>query len=95
MKPRQNVAPKFGTVQRLAYGAGELGPAMAGSTMIFFRLVFLTDVAGMNPGLAGSVLLLARIWDAVITPPSARRRKDHFCHGLCGWVRHLRLLSYS
>ena len=30
---------------------------MAGSTIIFFQLVFLTDVAGMNPALAGTVLL--------------------------------------
>jgi len=61
-------APQFGNLERLAYGAGELGPAMAGSTIIFFQLVFLTDVAGMNPGLAGGVLLLARIWDAVNDP---------------------------
>ncbi|HEY5706601.1 MAG TPA: MFS transporter [Terrimicrobiaceae bacterium] len=60
--------PQFGNRERLAYGAGELGPAMAGSTIIFFQLVFLTDVAGMNPGLAGSVLLIARIWDAVNDP---------------------------
>ena len=61
-------APRFGNFERLAYGAGELGPAMAGSTIIFFQLVFLTDVAGMDPGLAGSVLLVARIWDAVNDP---------------------------
>ncbi|HET7237477.1 MAG TPA: MFS transporter [Terrimicrobiaceae bacterium] len=61
-------APQFGNFERLAYGAGELGPAMAGSTIIFFQLVFLTDVAGMDPGLAGSILLLARIWDAVNDP---------------------------
>lgn len=61
-------APQFGNFERLAYGAGELGPAMAGSTIIFFQLVFLTDVAGMGPGLAGTVLLIARIWDAVNDP---------------------------
>ena len=61
-------APQFGNRERLAYGAGELGPAMAGSTIIFFQLIFLTDVAGMNPGLAGSILLVARFWDAVNDP---------------------------
>ena len=60
--------PQFGNFERLAYGSGELGPAMAGSTIIFFQLVFLTDVAGMNPALAGSILLIARIWDAVNDP---------------------------
>ena len=64
----RNNTPQFGNRERLAYGAGELGPAMAGSTIIFFQLVFLTDVAGMNPALAGTVLLVARIWDAVNDP---------------------------
>src|SRR5690606_6824808 len=68
MKSLHQSPPKFGNLQRLAYGAGELGPAMAGSTMIFFQLIFLTDVAGMHAGLAGSVLLLARVWDAVNDP---------------------------
>ncbi len=60
--------PLLNFKQRIAYGAGELGPAMAGSTLVFFQLVFLTDVAGVNPGLAGSVLLIARVWDAVNDP---------------------------
>jgi glycoside/pentoside/hexuronide:cation symporter, GPH family len=54
--------------RKLAYGAGELGPAMAGSTMIFFQMIFLTNVAGLAPGLAGSVLLVGKIWDAVNDP---------------------------
>lgn len=53
---------------RLAYGAGELGPAMAGSTMIFFQLVFLTNVAGLRADLAGTVLLIGKVWDAVNDP---------------------------
>ncbi len=53
---------------RLAYGAGELGPAMAGSTLIFFQLVFLTNVAGLGAGYAGSVLLIGKLWDAFNDP---------------------------
>ncbi len=53
---------------KLAYGAGELGPAMAGSTLIFLQFVFLTNVAGLNAGLAGSVLLIGKLWDAVTDP---------------------------
>jgi len=53
---------------RLAYGAGELGPAMTGSTMIFFQLIFLTNVAGLHAGYAGSVLLVGKFWDAVNDP---------------------------
>lgn len=53
---------------RLAYGAGELGPAMAGSTMIFFQAIFLTNVAGLRADLAGSVLLVGKLWDAINDP---------------------------
>lgn len=53
---------------KLAYGAGELGPAMASSTMIFFQMIFLTNVAGLQPALAGSVLLVTRVWDAFNDP---------------------------
>lgn len=53
---------------RLAYGAGELGPAMAGSTMIFFQFVFLTTVAGLRADLAGYVLLAGKLWDAFNDP---------------------------
>lgn len=61
---RERLAPGV----KLAYGLGELGPAMAGSTLIFFLMIFLTDVAGLSPALAGSVLLAGKIWDAVNDP---------------------------
>ncbi len=61
-------ADKLPTFTRIAYGAGELGPAMAGSTMIFFQLIFLTNVAGLNAGYAGSVLLIGKVWDAINDP---------------------------
>jgi len=41
---------------------------MAGSTLIFYQLIFLTNVAGLNPGLAGSVLLVGKAWDAINDP---------------------------
>ncbi len=59
---------RLGPLASLAYGAGELGPAMAGSTMVFFQLVFLTNVAGLGAGYAGSVLLIGKLWDAFNDP---------------------------
>lgn len=53
---------------RLAYGSGEFGPAIAGSTMIFFQLIFLTNVAGLNAGYAGTVLLIGKLWDGFNDP---------------------------
>jgi glycoside/pentoside/hexuronide:cation symporter, GPH family len=53
---------------KMAFGAGDLGPAMNANIVIFFQLVFLTNVAGIPAGLAGSILLVSKIWDAVNDP---------------------------
>ncbi|MCG8348371.1 MAG: MFS transporter [Chloroflexales bacterium] len=53
---------------KLAFGAGDLAPAIATLIISFFQLFFLTTVAGLRPIAAGSILLLVRIWDAVNDP---------------------------
>jgi GPH family glycoside/pentoside/hexuronide:cation symporter len=54
--------------EKLSYGAGDLGPAMAANLMVVFQLIFFTNVAGLNPGLAGTVLLVGKVWDAINDP---------------------------
>lgn len=53
---------------KLAFGAGDLGPAITANVTIFFQLLFFTNVAGIPAGLAGSILLVSKIWDAVNDP---------------------------
>lgn len=53
---------------KLAYGAGDLGPAITANISIFFLMVFFTNVAGIPAGLAGSILMIGKIWDAVNDP---------------------------
>ena len=53
---------------KLGYGIGEIGKEIPGSIQVFFLLFFLTDVIGLSPSLAGSVLLVGKIWDAVNDP---------------------------
>ncbi|GAB4434090.1 MAG: MFS transporter [Chloroflexi bacterium OHK40] len=53
---------------KLAFGAGDLGPAIATIIASFFQLFFLTTVAGLPPGLAGTILLVVKIWDSVNDP---------------------------
>ncbi|MFK0735369.1 MAG: MFS transporter [Gloeotrichia echinulata GP01] len=53
---------------KLAYGAGDLGPAITANISVFFLLVFFTNVAGIPAGLAGSILMIGKIWDAVNDP---------------------------
>jgi glycoside/pentoside/hexuronide:cation symporter, GPH family len=60
--------PPLNLQTKLAYGAGDLGPAIAGNISIFFLLIFFTNVAGIPPGLAGSVLMIGKIWDAINDP---------------------------
>ncbi len=50
------------------YGVGEIGASSFITIRAFFQLFFLTNVAGLNPSLAGMVLLIGRIWDGVNDP---------------------------
>jgi GPH family glycoside/pentoside/hexuronide:cation symporter len=60
--------PKLSFATKLAYGAGDFGPAVTANILAFFLLFFFTNVAGMSAGLAGSVLMIGKIWDAVNDP---------------------------
>lgn len=53
---------------KLAYGVGDLGGAIPNNVLVFYVLFFLTNVAGLNSGLAGGVLLIAKAWDAINDP---------------------------
>jgi glycoside/pentoside/hexuronide:cation symporter, GPH family len=59
---------KLNLSTKLAYGAGDLGPAITANIWTFFLLVFFTNVAGIPPGVAGSILMIGKIWDAVNDP---------------------------
>lgn len=60
--------PRMNLLTRLAYGAGDLGPAITANILVIFQLVFLTSVAGIPASIAGSILLIGKIWDAVNDP---------------------------
>jgi len=53
---------------KLSYGFGEAASEVPNSLISFFLLFFLTNVAGLPPAWAGSVLLVSRIWDAASDP---------------------------
>lgn len=64
----QPISEKLDLKTKLAYGAGDLGPAITANILIFYLSPFLTDVAGLNPGLAGQTQLIGKVWDAVNDP---------------------------
>jgi GPH family glycoside/pentoside/hexuronide:cation symporter len=54
---------------KFRYGLAELGLALITSAMQFFLLFYYTDVAGINPALAGAALLVGKLtWDAINDP---------------------------
>lgn len=59
---------KLNLATKIAYGAGDMGPAITANLLVFFLLYFFTNVAGLPPGLAGSILAIGKIGDAINDP---------------------------
>jgi GPH family glycoside/pentoside/hexuronide:cation symporter len=66
--PTGNPPEKLSFATKLAYGAGDMGAGMTSNLESWSLLIFLTSVAGLNPAVAGTVLLIGKIWDAVNDP---------------------------
>lgn len=66
MSDRAQTPIDLGT--KLAYGLGEWGGEVPGSLQVFYVLFFLTNVAGLSPGTASSVLAIGKLWDAFNDP---------------------------
>ena len=70
-------SPKLSLPVKLAYGAGDFGAGLTSQFLAFFLLSFLIYVAGMNPKVAGSVLAIGKIWDAVNDPLVGMLSESH------------------
>lgn len=53
---------------KLSYGIGTIGTSSTGSMLAFFLMFFMTDVAGLSAALAGSILMIGQISDAISDP---------------------------
>ncbi len=53
---------------KIGFGICDLGGNLFFTVMGFYLLFFLTDVAGLAAGLAGTALMIGKIWDAVTDP---------------------------
>ena len=53
---------------KLSYAAGDMGAAITANILVFYLLPFLTNVAGLSPAVAGSVLMIGKISDAINDP---------------------------
>jgi GPH family glycoside/pentoside/hexuronide:cation symporter len=53
---------------KLLYGVGDTGLSLTGSIIGAFFAIFLTDVAGIRPGMAAAAIFIGRTWDYVNDP---------------------------
>lgn len=58
--------------RKVAFGVGDLGPALVASIQGFFLNAFLLDIAGIRPAAAGIIFLIVKIWDSVNDPVIGR-----------------------
>ena len=60
--------PHLPLATKLHYAVGNIGLQMLVAAMSFFLMIFYTDVALVPPAVAGSALLVGKIWDTVNDP---------------------------
>lgn len=61
-------APRLTSTKKFIFGLGDWGPSAAATARNIFWFIFLTNVVGLNAGLAGGIWLVGRLWDAVNDP---------------------------
>ncbi len=66
--PPTSVPPKLTFGTKMAYGAGDMGAAITAMLLLSSLSPFLTNVAHLQPGLAGQSQLIGKIWDAINDP---------------------------
>ncbi|MFP4567052.1 MAG: MFS transporter [Spirochaetaceae bacterium] len=59
---------QLSTGKKIGYGIGDLGGNLFFTMMGFYLLFYFTDVAGIAAGLAGTAIMIGKVWDAVTDP---------------------------
>src|SRR5215469_13284705 len=54
--------------EKTGYALGDTAANFIFQTMVMFQLVFYTDTFGITAGEAGTLLFVARFWDAIFDP---------------------------
>jgi len=53
---------------KIGYGLGDIYGGGAGVIISFYYLIFLTDVVRITPALAGTVILISKVYDSITDP---------------------------
>ncbi len=59
---------KLNQITKIAFGIGDLGPAIVAGINGFFLNAFLIEVAGLRPATAAVIFLIVKAWDAINDP---------------------------
>ncbi|SMO43779.1 glycoside/pentoside/hexuronide:cation symporter, GPH family [Saccharicrinis carchari] len=62
------IATKLSVKEKLGYGLGDTASHFVWDMVGFWILIFYTDTFGISPAAAGTIMLIARIWDMVTDP---------------------------
>jgi GPH family glycoside/pentoside/hexuronide:cation symporter len=70
IEQKQEVAPvpALSFWRKMAYGVGDVGPALVATLSGFYLNAFLLDVAGLRPSMAALIFLIVKAWDSVNDP---------------------------
>src|SRR5689334_7751790 len=61
-------AERLSFIEKAGYSLGDAAANLVSMTMILFQLNFYTDTMGLAAGVAGTMLLVGRLWDAFFDP---------------------------
>jgi oligogalacturonide transporter len=64
----KNDSEKLSLWRKIGFGLGDIFGGGATTIISFYYLIFLTDVVRINPALAGTVILVSKLYDAVTDP---------------------------
>jgi glycoside/pentoside/hexuronide:cation symporter, GPH family len=59
---------KLSFFEKVGYSGGDAAANFVFMTMILFQTNFYTDIFGLTAGMAGTIILVARLWDAFFDP---------------------------
>ncbi len=66
--PTPSESSKLSFSTKLAFGAGDLGPAITANILVFYLLFFFISVASLPAGMASNILMIGKVWDAINDP---------------------------
>lgn len=97
-------APAITLREKLIFGSGDIFIGGSQVIMAFYYLRFLTDVIQISPALAGTVVLVSKVWDAISDPVMGvitdntrtrwGRRKPYFVLAFFGIISSFIMLWY-